>query len=166
MKDSPVGRRGPAASVIRSRKPSQQAGANAAGCARSSEALDKLAAELAGSAGAGVLMAGRRPLRRATGFGSVESTRQRFGRLWMCSVTLAGNISSASRRSIIALTERQEVMDANLKASLASFCQGGRPWHDRAHEERAHHRASASNAGLHGIPGSSGCRAPRPAGRQ
>src|SRR5882672_11304881 len=124
-----------------------KAGANVAGCARSGEALDKLASELAGSAG-GVLMQKVDLCDEQQVLGFVETTRRRFGRIDVL-VTLVGNI--IRKPSVdYSLTEWQEVMDANLKACWLTCQAVGRVMITQKAGRIINY---ASNAGLHGIPG-------------
>jgi 2-dehydro-3-deoxy-D-gluconate 5-dehydrogenase len=124
-----------------------KAGANVAGCARRGDALDKLAAELAGATG-GVLMQKVDLCDETQVTGFVDQTRQRFGRIDVL-VTLVGNI--IRKPSVdYSLAEWQEVMDANLKACWLTCQAVGRVMIAQKSGRIINY---ASNAGLHGIPG-------------
>src|SRR5258708_36586196 len=124
-----------------------KAGANVAGCARNSDALDKLAAELKGSSG-GILMdkVDLCDERQVAGF--VDNTRKRFGRIDVL-VTLVGNI--IRKPSVdYSLDEWQQVMDANLRACWLTCQSVGRVMIAQKSGRIIH---CASNAALHGRPG-------------
>lgn len=124
-----------------------KAGANVAGCARNGKALDKLASELAGSAG-GILMQKVDLCDEQQVSGFVEATQKRFGRIDVL-VTLVGNI--IRKPSIdYSLAEWQDVMDANLKACWLTCQAVGRVMITQKAGRIINY---ASNAGLHGIPG-------------